>query len=206
MPVSRPADFVTLPTSTRPDSKGPQDILQARPRVVGSPTITVPTKSKNQKIKKSILPLLICITTLSCADVTLDPIQASSLDTLQRLNRGALDDVRAHLYQHAPGELAPIYLKIPFQVSSRGVGQEWMWIQVVQWSPEGEIEGILVDQPRRVAGLRPGAYIRFHIDDVADYHERLDDGSYHGNALQALVHGDLGLPKPTEGGSIRDPE
>ncbi len=162
--------------------------------------------SSSKRSSAAALAAVALALTVGCADVTLDPIQAASLDTLQRLNRGSLDEVRAHLYQHAPGELAPIYVKIPFDVSSRGVGREWMWVQVVRWDQEGEIEGILVDTPRRISGLRAGAYIRFHIDDVADYHERLDDGTHHGNALHALVHGDLGLPRPAEGGSIRDPE
>lgn len=160
----------------------------------------------NSSKRSSLLAAAALLLAVGCADVTLDPIQAGSLDVLQRLDRAQLDEVRAHLYQHAPGELAPIYLKVPFDVRSRGVGREWMWVQAVRWDPDGVIEGILVDPPRRAGRLRPGAYIRFHVDDVADYHERLPDGSHHGNALKGLVEGGPGLYLAPEGGSIRGPE
>lgn len=160
----------------------------------------------NSNRRSSLLALAALALTLGCADVTLDPIQAGSLDALQRLNRGQLDEVRERLYQHAPGELAPIYLKVPFEVRSRGVASEWMWVQVVRWDADGEIEGILVDAPRRVGHLRPGAYIRFHSDDVADYHERMPDGSHHGNALEGLVEGGPGLYLTPDDGNIRGSE
>jgi hypothetical protein len=152
--------------------------------------------------RSSLLALVALLLAVGCADATLDPIQAGSLDVLQRLDCAQLDEVRAHLYQHAPGELAPIYLKVPFEVRSRGVGREWVWVQVVRWEADGAIEGILVDPPRRVGGIRPGAYIRFHVDDVADYHERMPDGTHHGNALKGLVEGGPGLYLAPDGGNI----
>ena len=158
--------------------------------------------SKRSSLLIAAAALLLC----GCAEITLDPLQAGSLDALQRLDRGHFDEVRERLYQHAPGELAPIYLKAPFVVATRGVAHEWMWVQVVQWSDTGEVEGILVDQPRRVTGLRPGAYIRFDIDDAADFQERFPDGSSHGNVLKGLVEGGSGLSPAPDGGSIRRPE
>lgn len=160
----------------------------------------------NSRKRSSLLSIAALLLTLGCADVTLDPVQAGSLGALQRLDLARLDEVRTHLYQHAPGELAPIYLKIPFEVRSRGVGREWMWVQVVRWDQDGVIEGILVDVPRRLSGLRAGAYIRFHVDDVADYHERMPDGSHHGNALKGLVDGDHGLYLAPDDGNIRGAE
>jgi len=160
----------------------------------------------NSSKRSSLHAVVALLWLVGCADVTLDPIQAGSLDALQRLNRAQLEEVRDRLYQHVPGELAPIYLKIPFNVASRGVGREWMWVQVVRWDPEGEIEGILVDQPRRVGRLGPGSFVGFHLDDVADYHERLPDGTHHGNALEGLWGDGPGLYLVPEDGSIRDSE
>jgi hypothetical protein len=111
---------------------------------------------------------------------------------VQRLDLAQLDDVRALLEGHAPGELADVYVKVAFPVHRRGVRDECMWVQVVHWREE-TLEGILVDDPVCREDLRAGSYVRVDRAQVVDYLARMPDGTSRGNALGSLLNGDLGL-------------
>ncbi len=134
--------------------------------------------------------MLTCLS--GCGDVRLDPLRSASLDSLQRLDMGHLDDVRALMHGHAPGELADVYVKATFPVHRRGVRYECMWVQVVHWRDEA-LEGILVNAPARRGDLQAGSYVRLERDRIVDYRVRMPDGSIRGNALQSLLDGELGL-------------
>ena len=127
-------------------------------------------------------------------DGRLDGPESAALDTLQASHRRDLCALRDRLYQHPPGELAPIYLKVAFPVDRRGIATEWMWIQVVRWDAE-EIEGVLVNFPVHRTDLRAGSYVKVGPERVADFQEGNGD-EFGGNALRKMIHGGLYSPSP----------
>jgi len=82
----------------------------------------------------------------------------------------------------APGER--ILLKAPFSTDSGG--NEWMWVEVIGWK-RGEVEGILQNEPSEVAGLRPGARVRFPDSVVFDFIHYFPDGHEEGNETGKII-------------------
>ncbi len=131
--------------------------------------------------------------TAACDRPSLPLLETAALDTFQRTNRARLGDVRDDLFDHDPGRLATIYLKVAFPVERRGVRDEMMWVQVVHWTDD-LIEGVLVNEPRCRDDLHAGSYVSFGPERVIDYQEDLRDGTRRGNALRAMTDGGLVSP------------
>ena len=142
--------------------------------------------------------------TVGCADIALDPLQSATLETFQRHNRSELDAVQGRLHEHDPGQFAGVFLKVAFPVDSRGVRDEWMWVQVFLWQDD-VIEGVLMNEPRRRADLHAGDYVTFAPARVADYLERDRNGREHGNALEQLLERGFSLYPTAVDGNMRAP-
>ncbi len=143
--------------------------------------------------------------TTGCGGASLDPVEASVLDSLQRGNLERLDELTASHLERTPGELSPVFLKVAFPVGRHGVATEWMWVNLETWDPwhlfcdEGDLQGVLANEPRRRTDISNGSTVCFARDRVADYQEGLGDGAP-GNALRRMIHG--GLYSPDVGGNI----
>lgn len=81
-----------------------------------------------------------------------------------------------------PGET--LLVKAPFATDDGG--REWMWVEALRWSG-GEIEGILQNQPDRIAALRAGARVKVQESQVFDYLLRHPDGTSEGNETGKLL-------------------
>jgi len=125
-------------------------------------------------------------------------LQTAAVESLQRSQLGGLNDLQP--VARVPGEPPILHLKVAFPVGSRGVRNEWMWVQVV-FMDDTQIEGVLVNEPRRRTDLRAGSYVAFTHDQVADYLLRGSDGGYEGNALKVLLDHGFGLYAPAVGGT-----
>jgi uncharacterized protein YegJ (DUF2314 family) len=137
---------------------------------------------------------MICAGVAACDRPLLPLLETAALDSFQRTNCARLDDVRASLYDHDPGKLATIYLKIAFPVERRGVRDEMMWVQVVTWTDD-QIEGVLVNEPTRRRDLHAGSYVAFGPERIVDYQQDHRDGTRRGNALRVMLQGGLVSPR-----------
>ena len=75
-------------------------------------------------------------------------------------------------------------LKAPFPTTSGG--NEWMWVEVTQWSDQ-EIIGILRNIPRDVPTLKEGDRVTVLQADVFDYIFYNKDGTSEGNKTGELI-------------------
>ena len=81
-----------------------------------------------------------------------------------------------------PGEY--IYVKAPFETPDDGT--EWMWVEVMRWN-DGEILGLLKNEPVYIPDLRGGSEVRVDEADVFDYIRYFADGSEEGNETGKLI-------------------
>lgn len=82
-----------------------------------------------------------------------------------------------------PGEF--IQLKAPFKTSSGG--NEWMWVEVIDWANNGAIKGLLKNEPFEVPGLHAGQTVQISQQEVFDYLRRYPDGREEGNETGKVI-------------------
>jgi uncharacterized protein YegJ (DUF2314 family) len=82
-----------------------------------------------------------------------------------------------------PGER--LLVKAPFKRDDGG--NEWMWVEVMKWPPDGTIDGVLQNDPFFIEGLRAGAKVRVNVDELFDYIFHRADGTTEGNETGALI-------------------
>ncbi len=97
--------------------------------------------------------------------------------------------------EHLLRELKPRYLKglpvgesllvkAPFKIAEGK--NEWMWVEVTGWDG-ARIEGILMNDPFHIDGLKAGAKVVVEEATVFDYLHRKADGSQEGNTTAPLL-------------------
>lgn len=91
------------------------------------------------------------------------------------------------LREHFNAGLAPaehIIVKAPFPTAVGGT--EWMWVEVTAWK-DGEIHGVLQNEPREVPDLNAGARVTVREEGVFDYLHYKPDGTEEGNETGKLM-------------------
>ena len=81
-----------------------------------------------------------------------------------------------------PGEY--ILVKAPF--TTRGGGNEWMWVEVARWNGDA-IEGLLKNEPVDVPELHAGQMVKVSQAKVFDYMRRYPDGRQEGNETSKII-------------------
>ena len=82
-----------------------------------------------------------------------------------------------------PGSL--LLLKAPFETPDGG--NEWMWIEVSDWSAEEAIRGTLQNQPANIPELDAGQQVTIRTAEVFDYLLKKPDGSEEGNETGRII-------------------
>ena len=82
-----------------------------------------------------------------------------------------------------PGER--ILVKAPFPRDDSG--DEWMWVEVLQWDAEKVIDGVLQNDPFFISKLKAGAKVQVKADEIFDYIYYRTDGSKEGNETGKLM-------------------
>ena len=77
-----------------------------------------------------------------------------------------------------------IDVKAPFKTD--GGGREWMWVTVESWKGD-VIEGILANEPDRIAKLHSGQHVVVSQSDLFDWLHRFPDGHSEGDETDAIV-------------------
>ena len=77
-----------------------------------------------------------------------------------------------------------ILLKAPF--TTDGGGNEWMWVEVTTWN-EGNITGILQNDPFEISNLKAGSIVSVKQKDIFDYILYKPGGSYEGNETGKII-------------------
>jgi uncharacterized protein YegJ (DUF2314 family) len=78
-----------------------------------------------------------------------------------------------------------LLLKAPFQRDDSG--NEWMWVEVMQWPKEGKVTGVLQNDPFYIRSLKAGAKVLINVSDVFDYILYRADGTAEGNTTGKLM-------------------
>lgn len=89
-----------------------------------------------------------------------------------------------------PGEY--ILVKAPF--TTRGGGNEWMWVEVARWNGDA-IEGLLKNEPVDVPALHAGQMVKVSQAKVFDYMRRYADGREEGNETSKIIERMQGAKK-----------
>ena len=92
-----------------------------------------------------------------------------------------------------PGER--ILVKSPFARDDEG--NEWMWVEVLQWEEESKIEGILQNDPFFIKKLKAGSKVTVKAKEIFDYIYVHADGTREGNETGKLMENQNG-PKKTK--------
>lgn len=61
-------------------------------------------------------------------------------------------------------------------------GTEWMWVEVLTWNG-AVLDGRLESDPERA-----GASVRVKLEDVMDYEDKLEDGTFFGDETGRVLH------------------
>jgi len=94
----------------------------------------------------------------------------------------------AQLRPHYVAGLAPgerLMVKGPFARDDGG--NEWMWVEVTQWTNPSRLEGILQNDPFYIRKLKAGAIVTVAAKDVFDYIFYHTDGTEEGNDTGVLL-------------------
>jgi uncharacterized protein YegJ (DUF2314 family) len=78
-----------------------------------------------------------------------------------------------------------LLLKAPFKRDD--AGNEWMWVEVMQWPATGKISGILQNSPFYIRSLQAGSKVEINADDVFDYILYHADGTSEGNETGKIM-------------------
>lgn len=76
-------------------------------------------------------------------------------------------------------------VKAPF--TTLAGGREWMWVEVSAWNANGQISGLLRNEPEDVPGLHGGQTVNVHQRDVFDYLRVRTDGVTEGNETSQII-------------------
>ena len=79
-----------------------------------------------------------------------------------------------------------LLVKAPFTRDDNG-GNEWMWVEVMKWSTDADLEGVLQNDPFYVSSLKAGAKVSVHVADIFDYILDHGDGTREGNETGKLI-------------------
>jgi hypothetical protein len=78
-----------------------------------------------------------------------------------------------------------LLLEAPFAIDTGG--NEWMWVEITNWSNADKPEGILQDDPFYVHSLKAGAHVTIDASQVFDYTLYHADGTKEGNETEKLI-------------------
>lgn len=78
-----------------------------------------------------------------------------------------------------------LLVKAPFKTSSGG--NEWMWVEVSRISANGNVTGLLANEPDDVPGLESGAEVVVKEAQLFDWLVKEADGSMSGNKTSELI-------------------
>lgn len=78
-----------------------------------------------------------------------------------------------------------LLLKAPFARDDDG--NEWMWVEVMNWPESGRVVGILQNDPYYIKKLRAGSRVVVKAEEVFDYIYYKADGSQEGNETGRLM-------------------
>lgn len=81
-----------------------------------------------------------------------------------------------------PGEY--LHVKAPFGMP--GGGNEWMWVEVVEWKGD-RIRGVLKNEPMRIPGLHGGQQVDIRQSEIFDYIHYFPNGSQEGNRTGEIL-------------------
>lgn len=89
-----------------------------------------------------------------------------------------------------------LLVKSPFARDDQG--NEYMWVEVMRWPTQDELEGVLQNDPYFIRKLKAGAHVKVAFDSVFDYLLYHGDGTKEGNETAALIQmqGGPTIPKP----------
>ncbi len=90
-----------------------------------------------------------------------------------------------HIFDKQKGEGYTLLLKAPFAYGN-GQSNEWMWVEVTQWSND-KITGILQNDAYYVPDLKTGSIVHINEDEVFDYILNKPDGSTEGNETGEIL-------------------
>lgn len=82
-----------------------------------------------------------------------------------------------------PGEY--IQVKVPFD--TLGGGREWMWVEVANWKGNGQIAGLLKNEPVDIPSMHAGQEVTVNQDDIFDYLYVRANGATEGNETSAII-------------------
>jgi uncharacterized protein YegJ (DUF2314 family) len=98
--------------------------------------------------------------------------------------RGKLSALRAAFEKGLPPR-SRLLVKAPFPRDDEG--KEWMWVEVMTWPANGEIEGILQNDPFHIQKLKVGSKVRIKEVEIFDYILHREDGTKEGNETGKLM-------------------
>jgi uncharacterized protein YegJ (DUF2314 family) len=78
-----------------------------------------------------------------------------------------------------------LLLKAPFQRDDKG--NEWMWVEILQWPDGGKATGILQNDPFYIKMLRAGSKVVIKEAEVFDYILYGKDGTSEGNETGRIM-------------------
>lgn len=108
-------------------------------------------------------------------------------DELLAASRRARDKIPRLRADFVAG-LAPrerLAVKAAFKTDRSGV--EYMWVQIASWNKDGEIRGLLLNEPREIPTLQVGQEVRVRESDFYDYIRTFEDGRVEGNETGKLL-------------------
>ncbi|HAV61461.1 MAG TPA: hypothetical protein DCY13_03750 [Verrucomicrobiales bacterium] len=79
-----------------------------------------------------------------------------------------------------------LYVKGPFLHDDLS-DVEWMWIEVQKWTADGELFGLLMNDPVHVQRFKAGSQVKLRADQAFDYKLVKDDGTEEGNETGRLM-------------------
>ena len=82
-----------------------------------------------------------------------------------------------------PGEV--LLLKAPFATPDGG--NEWMWIEVTNWTDEASPIGTLQNKPFDIPDLQSGQEVKIKTAEVFDYIHKKADGTSEGNETGEII-------------------
>jgi len=83
----------------------------------------------------------------------------------------------------APGEF--LLVKAPFATPDGG--NEWMWVEIAEWSDDGSIRGLLQNEPFNIPNLHAGQEVAVKEADLFDYIHQKPDGTQTRNTTRHLI-------------------
>jgi uncharacterized protein YegJ (DUF2314 family) len=93
-----------------------------------------------------------------------------------------------------PGER--LLVKAPFKRDDQG--NEWMWVEVLRWPEEMNLEGLLQNDPFYIKKLKAGSRVILKFAELFDYIHYRADGTEEGNETGKLIEKQQGPKQDKE--------